>query len=163
MARRPVAEVLTFRADDTQVVVDHMDRLGAAHQGWINFEPGVVEGEEPPPPTALGAMFSSNLHEVPICTWLAGKSGRHGVEPDQIGVQHGSGTRAVARLASLGVPLPDGWRWTQDHPRRGLVVRVPPGTGHRQQLTWLLEAATALTTVPLTGEWRARVRAGAGG
>jgi hypothetical protein len=66
----------------------------------------------------------------------------------------------VARLVTLGVPLPKGWRWEQDHPRRGLVIRPPIDAAHRDQLDWLLRAATALTKVPLTGEWEARVRTG---
>jgi len=68
----------------------------------------------------------------------------------------------VARLATLGVALPAGWRWQQDHPRRGLVVRPPIDLSHGDQLTWLLEAGTVLSTVPLTGLWEARVRPGRG-
>jgi len=60
----------------------------------------------------------------------------------------------------LGFPLPTGWRWQQDHPRRGLVVRVPTDVAHAVELDWLLRAGTALSIVPLTGEWEARVREG---
>jgi hypothetical protein len=31
---------------------------------------------------------------------------------------------------------------------------------HTEQLAWLLDAGTAFSTVPLTGEWEARVRVG---
>jgi len=34
------------------------------------------------------------------------------------------------------------------------------GVAHADQLSWLLAAATTLSTVPLTGEWEARVRPG---
>jgi hypothetical protein len=58
------------------------------------------------------------------------------------------------------VALPEGWRWTQDHPRRGLVVRTPVGTPHAVQLQWLIEAGTALSKLRLTGDWRALVYEG---
>ena len=127
---RPVArsvEIITFRVDDTAAVLAQMDRLSAAHRGWINIEPRVEEENEPPPPTGLGAIFSTGVYDIPICTWVAGKTGRHGTEPDSVGVQHATGTRVVARLAERGVPVPDGWRWVQDHPRRGLVADPQPG------------------------------------
>ena len=67
------------------------------------------------------------------------------------------GTEGVARLASLGLTLPERWRWEQDSPRRGLVVRPLLGTPHRDVLAWLLQAGVLLTKVPLTGEWLATV------
>jgi hypothetical protein len=156
---RPSAE-FEFRADDTEAVLAHLARLGAAHRGWVNLQPGFREEDTPPAPTALGLVFSSSRHEVPMCTWVAGRRGRHGVEPDSLGIQHASGPRAVRRLASLELPVPEGWRWVQDNPLRGLVVRTPPGTDHARQLGWLLQAGTALSEVPLTGEWRAVVYEG---
>lgn len=149
-----------FLPEDADAVVAHMARLGAAHRGWVNLQPGIREENAPQPPTALGLIFSSAIHEVPVCTWVAGHSGRNGVEPDSLGVQHATGPRVVSRLASLDVPLPEGWRCVQDHPRRGLVVRTPVGTDHGQQLRWLIAAGAALSGVPLTGEWRALVYEG---
>lgn len=153
-------EELEFRVDDSAVVLASMERLAERHRGWLNLQPGIREEDAPPPATGLGLLFSTTVHEVPVCTWVPGHLGRHGLEPDSVGVQHATGTRVVARLAGLGVPLPEGWRWVQDHPRRGLVVRTPVGTPHAEQLTWLLEAGTVLATVPLTGDWRALVYAG---
>jgi hypothetical protein len=86
--------------------------------------------------------------------------GRKDVERDSLGIQHSTGPKVVARLASLDLPLPQGWRWQQDHPRRGLVVRVPADVAHAVQLDWLLRAGAALSIVPLTGEWEARIREG---
>lgn len=149
-----------FRADDTGTVLAHMDRLGRAHRGWLNLQPGIREEDTPAPPTALGLIFSSSRYEVPVCTWVAGRLGRHGAEPDSLGIQHGSGPRAVRRLASMELELPEGWRWVQDNPLRGLVVRTPPDTPHPQQLGWLLDAGAALTKIPLTGDWRALVYEG---
>lgn len=53
--------------------------------------------------------------------------------------------------------MPEGWRVVQDNPRRGLVVQVPETAAHTTVLDWLLRAAAELTTVDLTGTWRARI------
>jgi len=153
-------ETFTFVPDDPGLVVARMDGLGARHKGWINLVPEVREEDQPDPAVGLGTLFTGTIHEIPICTWAAGKDGRRGVEPDSLGIQHNTGTKVVARLAGLDVPLPPGWRWRQDHPRRGLVVLVPLEVSHADQLAWLLRAGAVLSTVPLTGRWEARVRPG---
>lgn len=152
-----------FRPEDPDVVLAHMRHLGEGHRGWINFQPGIREEDAPEPPTPLGLIFSSAIYEVPVCTWVAGRLARGGVvEPDSLGIQHASGPRVLAKLASMDIVLPEGWRRAQDHPRRGLVVRTPVGTDHGEQLRWLLGAGTALSLVPLTGDWRAIVYEGRG-
>ncbi|MHB8328607.1 MAG: hypothetical protein ACYDD6_03085 [Acidimicrobiales bacterium] len=154
------SEEFEFRIEDTSSVLQRMDLLGAAHGGWINFQPAVADEDELAAPSALGMLLSGPVHEVPVCTWVPGRVGRHGVEKDTVGVQHATGTKVVARLASLGTALPEGWRWVQDHPRRGLVVTTPSGTSHAEQLQWLMRAGTTLCSVALTGDWRAVVYAG---
>jgi len=154
------AEVFTFAPEQPGAVLAQMDRLGSSHSGWINLRPEVREEDEPDTPVGLGGLFAASGPEVPICTWVAGKVGRKGIEQDSVGIQHAAGTKAVARLATLGVAVPEGWRPEQDHPRRGLVVRVPAGVAHAVQLTWLLDAGAALSRVRLTGQWEARVRPG---
>jgi len=160
---RPTDE-FEFHPDDTGDSVGRvlvwMDRLAAGHHGWVNLQPGIREEDAPAGPGGLGLLFALPAHDVPVCTWVTGRVGRHGLEPDSVGLQHATGTRVVRRLAGLDVALPPGWRWTQDHPRRGLVVRTPPGTSHEEQLRWLIRAGTALATVPLTGDWRALVYEG---
>jgi hypothetical protein len=153
-------EAFVFTPDEPGPVLAQMDRLAALHQGWINFNPGVREEDVPPPQGAFGTLFSGTIHDIPICTWVPGAAGRKGTEGDSVGIQHNAGTKTVAHLVTLGVPVPVGWRREQDHPRRGLVVRVPPGVSHAEQLSWMLEAGAALSTVPLTGEWEAQVRPG---
>ena len=162
MPRRggPSAE-FEFRADDTGVVLAHMDRLGSAHRGWLNLQPGFDEDDAPSTASGVfGLIFAASVHNVPVCTWVAGAVGRTGPEPDELGVQHAAGRRIVGELARRGLPLPEGWRWVQDHPRRGLVVRTPVGAGHGEQLDWLLRVGLELSTVPLTGDWRALVYEG---
>jgi hypothetical protein len=150
-------QVLEFGAEEPGAVVEHMDRLGHAHKGWINLRPLLPPEEEPPAPTGLDMLFSLSVHDVPTCTWVTGKEGRRGVEPDSLGVQHSAGTKALAHLGSLGVGLPRDWRPAQDHPRRGIVVLAPPGTGHAEELAWLLAAGSALSGVKVTGKWQAEV------
>jgi hypothetical protein len=146
-------EKLQFVVDDVGGVVSMMDRLGDAHEGWLNIRPSLPPEEEPPSPSPLSNLFSTDVYEVPVCTWVAGKLQRSRAQPDSLGVQHAAGTRTVAHLRSLGVAVPAGWRTVQDHPRRGLVVLAPSGTDHEEELRWLLEVATALSSVRLRGEW----------
>jgi hypothetical protein len=63
----------------------------------------------------------------------------------------------VAKLLELGLALPEGWRVVQDHPRRGLVAKLPAGADDVKVLGWLIRAAGALCAVPRTGRWRAEV------
>jgi len=155
---RPAVVTFTFAPENPAVVLSHMDRLGAAHEGWINFVPAVNEEDEPGASVGLGNLFSSSGPEVPVCTWAAGKDGRRGIERDSLGIEHATGTKVVDRLAILGIPVPEGWKPEQDHPRRGLVLRPPTDVSHARQLTWLIDAGTALSRVRLTGLWEARVR-----
>jgi hypothetical protein len=150
-------EVVEFRVEDPVVVVEHMDRLGRSHSGWVNMRPAIPADEEPPSPSPLAAIFSTSVHEVPVCTWVAGPARRHGTDPDSLGVQHAAGTRTAAKLRALGVGIPAGWRVVQDHPRRGLVLLAPDGTSHSEEVAWLLEAGTALSRIRLNGAWRAEV------
>lgn len=145
-----------FQPEDAGRVIDHMVRLGAVHRGWVNLQPGVREEDAPPQASGLAFLFASSVHDVPVCTWVAGRTSRHGeVAPDSLGVQHAAGTRIVARLPDMGFALGQGWRWVQDNPRRGLVVLTPPGTPAAVQLQWLLGVGAGLSTVTLTGDWLA--------
>lgn len=155
-ARRYVEEIeIAHGASD--LLVDLLRRFAACHDGWANLQPVLREGETPPPSRGLAILFGAPPVTVPVCTWVAGRRARRGLRPDTLGIQHASGPRAVSRLASTGLPLPPGWRWRQDNPRRGLVVDLPPGTDPGEAVPWLLEAGTRLCAVDLDGRWRARV------
>jgi hypothetical protein len=157
VARRRT-QLLEFRVEDSSAVVGLMDQLGAAHDGWVNLHPQVRPEDEPPPRTGLSTLLLAGaVHDVPVCTWVAGKLTRQGVQPDSIGVQHAAGSRVLAQLASTGLTLPEGWVLVQDHPRRGLVVAPAPGADKSAVLSWLLEAGMVLSVVRLTGEWQAEV------
>jgi len=150
-------ERFEFRGEDPAPVVAAMAELEAAHRGWVNLQPGIRPEDEPPPGSVLGVVFGGVAPEVPVCTWVAGRAGRRGVAPDRIGIQHATGGRAIRRLAEAGVTVPAGWRWVQDHPRRGLVVQVAPGTPAAQVVAFLVAAGEVLSRVPLTGTWLAHV------
>ena len=105
--------------------------MAATGTGWINVEPIIEEEHEPPAPGPF-AFLGGSTHQVPTVTWMPGKRLANGTtRPTTIGLQHASGPHLAWKLADLGLPLPEGWRVTQDHPRRGLVALVPADVAPR--------------------------------
>ncbi len=156
-ARRRHVEEIQVPPDDLEPLLQRMRELAAAHDGWVNLQPAVRDEDVPPPPRGLAILLGTPGPPVPVCTWVPGGAGRRGAAPDQIGVQHGLGGRVLATLAEGGCPLPAGWRWRQDNPRRGLVVELPEATSPEDVVAWLMGAARLLSTVELAGGWRAIV------
>ncbi len=147
-------EQIDFMLDDRTTVLARMRELHESRKGWINLSPALDEDEEPPPRSSTFGLFSGRGPDVPLCTWVPGP-------PVEIGIQHGAGAKAVQVLGDMRHPVPDGWRVTQDHSRRGLVVLVPDGTTNDVVLDWLLTAGTALAShLKLAGWWRAAVYRG---
>ena len=153
-----VAERIRFHRHDLEPVTDVMARLTTDQRGWMNFHPDVTE-DAPAESSPLLGFFSARGPSVPLCTWIPESSRRERRVPPQLGVQHGTGPRVTARLDSLGLPVPDGWRVTQDHPRRGLVVAVLPDEPLPVVAGWVLDAGDALSLVRVTGWWTAAVYA----
>jgi len=155
---RPVE--LEFVAHDDADLLARMAEVVANGTGWINVQPVIEEEHEPPPPGPF-AFLGGSTHHIPTVTWMPGKRAADGtVKATTVGLQHASGPRVAWRLRDLGCPLPEGWRVTQDHPRRGLVAMVPAGSDNREVIDWLLRAATLVCAVPATGRWTASVHAG---
>jgi hypothetical protein len=126
--------------------------------GWINLQPDVEPDEIPEPGPAITRVFSPRGPAVPLASWVPGARRRNGtVEPLSVGLQHGGGTHALARLADGGLPLPEGWRRLSDHPRRGFVLTVPDDQDPDVALAWVIDAAIRLTTFPLPDRWHAGV------
>ena len=147
-------EQIDFALNDRAAILERMGRLATSRKGWINLSPALDEGEEPPPRSSTFGLFSGRGPDVPLCTWVPGP-------PVEVGIQHGAGAKAVQALRNLGEPVPDGWRVTQDHSRRGLVVVVPGDAPDERVLDWLLRAGTALAShLKLAGWWRAAVYVG---
>jgi hypothetical protein len=154
----PVAERIRFHRHDLEPVTAVMTRLTAAQRGWMNFHPDVNE-DGPAEPAPLLGFLSARGPSVPLCTWVPETSRRERRIPPQLGVQHGTGPRVAARLDTLGLPVPTGWRVSQDHPRRGLVVEVIPDEPLPVLAGWVLDAGDALSLVRVTGWWTAAVYA----
>jgi hypothetical protein len=151
-------EIIEFAFGNTAAVVRAMDDLAAAHDGWINVQPAVRPEDEPPPRSGLSTLLLAGaVHDVPLATWVPGKRTSKGDQPDSVGVQHAAGARVVPRLEAVHAGLPEGWQLAQDHPRRGLVVSPSVGADHDEVLAWILEAASVLSTVRLSGDWLAEV------
>jgi hypothetical protein len=151
---RPDPEPIVFRLGEPDSLVMVMGEL-APRAGWLILQPG-IEGEAPAARGSFG-IFSGRGPMVPVCSWVPGERSRNGIDHTAVGVEHGTGAKAVVRLAERGHAIPPGWEVMQDHPKRGIVVAVPPATPHAEVLDWLLGAGAALTLLPLTGEWRAFV------
>lgn len=152
---------LEFDPERTGEVVATMAALAETGRGWVNLEPAVHVDDVPPEGSGAFALFSGRGPVVPLGTWTPGTVTRRGrQEPAMLGLQHPSGTKAKPLLAGHGHAVPDGWVVVQDHVRKGLVVAVPPEVGPEVALRWLLRAARLLSTIPLTGGWRAAVYPG---
>ncbi len=154
---RPVE--LEFLAHDDPELLARMATVQAGGTGWINVEPVIEEQHEPPPPGPF-AFLGGSTHKIPVVTWMPGRTQAGGPKPTTVGLQHASGPRLAWRLRDLGHPVPEGWRVTQDHPRRGMVATVPATADNRAVIDWLLRAAAAVCQVPSTGRWLASIHAG---
>lgn len=149
-------ELVDFQADDTSEVVEAMAALSAAQHGWITLVPGNDPDDEPPPKSLVATLFSGTGPPVPVCTWVAPER-RQKPPHAEIGILHQVGPQAVRHLEERGVAVPDRWVVLADHPRRGLVIALPPDTAHADVLDWIVLACTILTRVPVTGAWQAAI------
>jgi len=149
-----------FTSADESELLAHMAAVSAARTGWINLRPSVDEEHEPPAPGPF-AFLGGSTHKVPLATWMPGRLSDDGTaKPTTVGLQHAAGPRLATKLRDAGLPLPEGWRISQDHPRHGLVALVPADADDAGVIVWLLQAATFASTVPTNGRWTASVHAG---
>lgn len=149
---------LQVRRSVPDALVAAVAELEAAGAGWVNVGPEIDEEDLPPPSGGLGRLFGSSGPAAPHATLVVGKARRDGTRrPSELGIEHGSGPKAVARLRQVGVTVPAGWAVRQDHVRRGLVLHVPPGTDPAAVVAFLFDAAAALATVPVGDRWLADV------
>lgn len=150
-----------FEPDRVAEVVAAMEAAAERGGGWVNFEPAVEVDDVAAAGSSTFALFSGRGPVVPLGTWTPAKPskspGRGRPEPAMLGLQHPAGSRAKPLLAQMGHPVPDGWVVMQDHVRKGLVLALPESAGAGEGLAWLLRAARLLSTIPLTGGWRAAV------
>ena len=131
--------------------------LAAHRDGWLNLLPGVDTPSEPVEAPGLFAIFGSAQAPVSMCTWMPPGKGRHAFDEVTVGIMHARGTKVVPDLVAAGLGVPPGWRVWGDHPRRGLVVRIPTTADDGEVLRWALAAGGQLCAVPTTGSWQAEV------
>lgn len=141
-----------FDEDDLRPAVAAVVDVSERGDGWVNFVPEVEAGHEPAQRSLAAWLFSNRGEPVPLVTWTpAARAGGRAT----VGISHGTGPRALGRLAEGGLELPAGWLKVTDHARRGVVLAVPAEFDRVEALRWLLEAARLLCAVPLTGAWLA--------
>lgn len=153
-------DVVHFRPTDPDELVEVMEALADARDGWVNLQAIVGEDDEADAPPARAGVFgwlSARGPEVPVASWVPGSTTRRGHEPDSLGIQHAAGPRAAVTLADAGLPVPSGWRRVGDHPKRGLVLELPDGVSPRTVLSWALPAMGVLAGRALPDTWVAVV------
>lgn len=153
---RPVNRV-EFRPTEPASVLEAMATIADAGDGWINLLPGVDSDEAPPRPTGLTAVLAPRTPGALMGTWAPQTMTRRGLLGATIGLLHPAGRFAARQLASLGVPIPEGWTIRQDNPRRGLIVNARVDTPHDEVLSWIVAAGMALSTLTPSGYWRADI------
>jgi hypothetical protein len=157
MARPAIqVEAVRFSPDDPAPIVEWMARLAAAGDGWVNIVPNTKENGDRPTSLQFFTLFGGSGFGLTMGTWIPATQGRRGGRQPSLGITHVTPGRAVARLQSLGLGVPEHWTVKQDHPRRGLVLGVGLDAPHDEVLAWAVRAITALTSGPIDG-WRADV------
>ena len=155
---RPMAtepQTVEFRRGEGAVVVAAMQELAARGDGagWINIRPVLTEEDERlvPVRTGLAAWLSGRGPVVAMATWMPPVTdGRP--RATQVGIEHGTGPKALARLAEQGLPLPAGWLKRQDHAKHGIVADLPPDADPAQAVEWMVAATGALMSVVEAGD-----------
>ncbi len=150
-------EQVIFTGDDLARVTGFMARLAKAEEGWINVLAHTSDDDEQPTSLGFFKLLGGGSIGLTMCTWVPGTRSRRGPVRPSLGISHLAGRRAAALLHSLAIPVPEGWLIEQDHPRRGLVLRLPPEQSHEHVLVWSLQAVAALSPPGPIGRWRADV------
>ena len=144
------ADVIEFTRDDTASLLARMHELSAVGSGFASL----------PPRSALSKWVSGRGPAVPMATWTPRSTGGRG-SPCQVGIAHGTGPNAIARLEDAGVELPAGWRKQQDHAKNGIVAEVPDSVAHDAVVDWMIRAMVALSPRVEVGEdWIAEAYGG---
>ena len=149
-------QLIEFEPGDDAAVVEVMAEL-ADGSGWLTLDPAIDERFPPPEQSTFGRLVSGRGPAVPRANWVPADLARRRPEPVSVGILHGTGANAVARLDEKGISIPDRWRVVNDHSKRGLVLWVPIDIDHGEVLRWTCSASRRLTRIPLSERWRAAV------
>jgi hypothetical protein len=146
-----------FTGNDLTQVVAYMEQLASAEDGWINLLARTAENDDRPTSLGFFALVGGSAIGVTMCTWIPGSHSRRKYTEPTLGITHVTGHRVFGELRLLGTPIPQNWVVDQDHPRRGLVVRVPSEEPQEHVLTWALDALAALSGPNAIEKWRAEI------
>jgi hypothetical protein len=149
-------EDVAFDPLQPEALVAIMDELHTAG-GWCNVLPGVDEEEarRATPSGVFSSLFGAAPPLVAMGTYLPLAGRRHGEV--RVGILHAAGRLQIDGQRRLAGGVPQGWRVTQDHARRGLVLAVPAATPTSEIATWLVRAISDLTAVRTQTPWLAEV------
>ncbi|MGH9171803.1 MAG: hypothetical protein ACRD0Z_13185 [Acidimicrobiales bacterium] len=148
---------MAFTPDDLEPVVSAMKRLAAAQDGWINLLPTDEDLEVGTPRLGFFALFGGGSNGVMMCTWIPGGLEHHGDALPSLGITHNQGRHVFAEIQSGPAPIPDLWRVEQDHPRRGLIIRLPGDEPPEKVLAWAIRAVGVLRNSTAPVKWVADV------
>ncbi len=149
-------EIVEFEPGVEGEIVEVMTQL-ADGSGWLTLDPAIDERFPPPIPSTFGRLVSGRGPAVPRANWVPADTSRRRPEPVSVGILHGTGSKAVERLADKEIVVPDRWKVVADHSKRGLVAWVPIDIAHLEVLRWTCAASRALTRVPLEQKWRVAI------
>jgi hypothetical protein len=147
---RRLIEFSRFETDEVDEALARMPD-GA----WVNIEP-IVEQDDlddlrERTPHPLLRIFSAKGAPIPFGTVVAQQDGL------AVGLEHSRGRRVLPELRELNIVAPESWRQQQDHAKRGVVYLAPRDEDPKVVVAWICAAATALTAVPIRGNWSAMV------
>jgi hypothetical protein len=157
LSRRRSVDRFEFDAGTPTRVLEALAWLAAHRDGWVNLLPGVESDAASVEAPGLFSIFGAAREPVSMVTWMPPGRGRHALDEVTLGIMHGRNHRVVPELVEAGLMVPPGWRVWGDHPRRGLVIRIPTTAPDAQVLKWALDAGAQLCLVPLTGSWQAEI------
>lgn len=146
-------QLIEFERGDTSQVEAALASLDVG--SWMNIEPFVPEDDlaelRARTPSALLRIFSAKGRAIPFGTVV--------VAPTElsVGLEHAMGQRVEPQLRELGITVAATWRRQQDHPKRGVVYAVPRDESPAVLLRWILDAASAVSGVEISGRWTAVV------
>src|SRR5829696_2337200 len=145
--------LIEFQRSETEEVEEAL--AGLPDGSWVNIEPIIEKADlddlRDRTPHPLLRVFSAKGAPIPFGTVVA--------QPDglAVGLEHSRGRRVLAELRELGIVAPSSWKQQQDHAKRGVVYLAPRDEAPKVVIDWILDAASALTEVPIRGDWSAVV------
>jgi len=145
---------IAFPNGDTYVTTEALaviDQVLHRPGSWCNLVYEPIEDDDIPDESALFGFLAARGPANPLATIMAAQPGKR-PKPAEIGIQHRAGTKAAAQLREANLLLPQGATVSQDHPRRGLVVRWPENAETATLIAWLFPSMRVLGRASTTND-----------